>query len=217
VGEPITVVVADDHALVRDMLCDQFASNGFDVAACTGRTDEAMALVARIRPDILILDIDMPGPNAFHVAARIHDLSPTTKVLFLSGFVHDRYVQQALACEASGYLTKSEPPGAVVRAVRKIVGGAAQYSAEVADRIVIGEGGAHLAPRRQSRADLLTSREREVLQYVARGLLQKQIARRMGVSVKTVQAHVANLMEKLDIHDRVELARFAIREGFVEP
>ncbi|MGI9609388.1 MAG: response regulator transcription factor, partial [Acidimicrobiia bacterium] len=126
------------------------------------------------------------------------------------------YIEQALAVQASGYLTKAEPPEVVVASIRKAVGGAASFSTEVLDRVVIGESGARLASG-HTRVALLTDREREVLGYVARGLQQKQIAHQTGISIKTVQHHITHLMEKLAIHDRVELARFAIREGVIEP
>ena len=215
--DPTTVVLADDHALVRDMLRARLVTEGMDVVAGAGTTDDAVTFVTDLQPDILILDIDMPGRCPFEAAREVSRGLSGTRVLFLSAFVHDRYVQQALASEASGYLTKTEPPEVIVDAVRKVLAGAAQYSEEVVDRIVIHEAGTRLGSSRRVRLDSLTDREREVLGHVARGLLQKQIARQMNLSIKTVQAHIAHLMDKLKIHDRVELARFAIREGLVEP
>lgn len=216
-AESVTVVLADDHALLRDMLHARLVKEGMDVVGCAGRADDAVGLAAEHQPSVLILDIDMPGYCAFKAARDVRVLSPATRVLFLSAFVHDEYVRQALAAEASGYLTKSEPPDAVVAAIQRVMDGATQFSGEVVERIVIEETGARLPASEKARVELLTDREREVLGYVAQGLLQKQIARQMRLSVKTVQAHITHLMDKLEIHDRVELARFAIREGLVEP
>jgi DNA-binding NarL/FixJ family response regulator len=137
--------------------------------------------------------------------------------VFLSAFVSDGYIHQALAVEASGYLTKAESTETVAEAIRTVHRGATYFSEAVLDRIVIGPRGAGLVPTGSSRIDTLTNREREVLNYVARGLAQKQIGRLMGISVKTVQHHIAHLMDKLEIHDRVELARYAIREGVAQP
>jgi DNA-binding NarL/FixJ family response regulator len=215
-ADAVTVVLADDHALVRDMLRERLNHEGIHVAACAGSADEAVSLSVQFEPDVLILDIDMPGRCAFDAAREVLASVPTIRVLFLSAFVHDHYVQQALAAAASGYLTKSEPSGVVVEAVRRVAAGATQFSADVTERLVIDTTGARLAATSRSRVELLTDREREILGYVARGFLQKQIANLMGLSIKTVQTHISHLMDKLEIHDRVELARYAIREGLVE-
>jgi DNA-binding NarL/FixJ family response regulator len=216
VAEPITVVLADDHALVRDMLCARLRAASMDVIACAGRADGAVALVAEHRPDVLLLDIDMPGRSAFAAAREVCSISPQTRVLFLSAFVHDAYIEQALHCEASGYVTKSEPVDVVVDAIRRVASGRCHFSPEVMQRLVVASDGVRLCSDRSARLAALTERELEVLGYVAKGLQQKQLAFLMDISLKTVQTHIANLMDKLDIHDRVALARFAIREGLIE-
>lgn len=215
-GESVSVLLADDHALVRDLLACTLVKAGMRVVASVDTADSAETCGRRERPDVAVLDIDMPGKSIFEVTRSILETSPDTRIIFLSAFVHDHYIEQALAVGASGYLTKTEPPEVVVASIRKVVGGAASFSTEVLDRLVICESGARLAGR-HARVALLTDREREVLGYVARGLQQKQIATLTGISIKTVQHHVTHVMEKLEIHDRVELARFAIREGVIEP
>lgn len=212
----VSVVLADDHALVRDMLNERLSNEGMEIVGLAASGDHAVELTAATLPDVVVLDIDMPGMSAFEAAREARRVSPDTRVIFLSAFVHDRYVDQALAAEASGYLTKSEPPAAIVEAIRKVHRGSSSYSLAVLDRIVIDYRGARLIDGSKSRWELLTEREREVLGYIARGMPHKQVAALIGVSVKTVQHHVMHLMDKLDIHDRVELARFAIREGLVE-
>lgn len=212
----ISVVLADDHTLVRDMLQDHLSREGMTIAGLASSGSRAIELTAATQPDVVVLDIDMPGISAFEVAREVREVSPSTRVIFLSGFIHDKYIDQALGVEASGYLTKSEPPEAIVEAIRKVHRGATSFSLAVLDRIVIDSSGARLGVKTQTRYDLLTDREREVLGYVARGLPQKQIARLAGISVKTVQHHIMHLMDKLEIHDRVELTRFAIREGLIE-
>jgi DNA-binding NarL/FixJ family response regulator len=212
----ISVLLADDHVLVREMLHERLTREGMEIVGLASSGDQVVELAARWGPDVAVLDIDMPGISAFQAAREVRRASPNTRVIFLSAYVHDNYVDQALAVEASGYLTKSEPPEAIVEAIRRVHRGRSSYSRSVLDRIVVDPAGVRLANGSGSRCGLLTEREREVLGYVAMGLPQKQIARLAGISVKTVQHHITHLMDKLEIHDRVELARFAIREGLVE-
>lgn len=215
-SEPITVVLADDHTLLREMLRATLTAEGIHVVADVASGEAAEAICHSMRPDVAVLDIDMPGKSVFDVSRAIRQISPDTRVIFLSAFVHDRYIEDALAVEASAYLTKAEPPAVLVAAIRKAVGGATSFSSDVVNRMVIGESGARLAGQ-HARIETLTEREREVLRYIAQGLQQKQIAAQADISIKTVQHHIMHLMDKLDIHDRVDLARFAIREGLVEP
>lgn len=216
-SQPITVLLADDHSLVRDTLAGWLGRTGeFRVVSGVGSADDAVAEAIRLKPDVILMDIDMPGRSCFDAArtikARVEDVS----LIFLSAFSHDRYIQEALAVEAAGYLTKSEPPEVVSRAIRSVVGGGVYFSEEVQERVIIDEKGARLGGDGKTRASLLTPRELEVLRYIARGMSKKEAAGIMHVSVKTVDHHCASLMNKLDIHDRVELARFAIREGLAE-
>ena len=212
----ISVLLADDHVLVREMLHERLTREGMKIVGLASSGDQVVELAAECLPDVAVLDIDMPGISAFQAVRGVHRVSPNTRVIFLSAYVHDNYVDQALAVEASGYLTKSEPPEAIVEAIRRVHRGRSSYSRSVLDRIIVDPAGVRLANGKRSRCGLLTDREREVLGYVAMGLPQKQIAHLTGISVKTVQHHVMHLMDKLEIHDRVELARFAIREGLVE-
>lgn len=215
---PISVLLADDHALLRNMLKERLSGEAdINVVAATACAEDALRQAASIRPDVAVLDIDMPGLSPFEAAKELAEICPETRVIFLSAFVHDGYIEQALAARASGYLTKSEPPEMVAEAIRRVNGGATCFSPQVLKRIVIDSTGVRLSDRMRTRAELLSGREREVLGYIARGMAKKGIAQVMDVSVKTIEHHTAHLMHKLDIHDRVELARFAIREGLAEP
>jgi DNA-binding NarL/FixJ family response regulator len=214
----ITVLLADDHALVRESLGNWLREAGdIRVVGEVGSADEALAVAVRERPDVVLMDIDMPGLLAFDAVRTIRTRCPTTRIIVLSGFFHDRYIEEALSAEASGYITKGEPADAVVRAVRAVAGGGTYFSPEVQARIVVDTHGARLAAQGSTRASTLTPRELEVLRYIARGLSKKDIAGIMHLSVKTVDNHSTSLMTKLNIHDRVELARYAIREGLAEP
>jgi len=216
--KPITVLLADDHALVRDSLATWLRTAGdMKVLGEVGSADEAVAIAIRERPDVVLLDIDMPGLLAFDAVRTIRSRCPDTRIVMLSGFFNDRYIEDALAAEASGYITKSEPPEAVLKAIRTVAGGGVYFSPEVQARILVDSNGARLSREGVTRASALTPRELEVLRYIARGLSKKDIAGIMHLSVKTVDNHSTSLMTKLNIHDRVELARYAIREGLAEP
>ena len=212
-SDDIRILVVDDHALVRGALVERLLrEEGLTISGHVGTADEALEHALRSKPDIVLMDIDMPGLDCFQAAGMIGDVCPGTHVVFLSGFVHDRYIEEALRAKARGYLTKREPPEKVVEAIREVAKGGAYFSEEVRHRIVIDSHGAKLDGESRSRKSTLTRRELEVLRYLARGLAKKEIAKVMHLSVKTVDRHASTLMSKLDIHDRVELARFAIRE-----
>ncbi len=215
--EPITILLADDHALVRSTLAAALGNaSGLKVLGTTSDADSAVAECVRLKPQIVVLDIDMPGILSFEAARVIRQRCPDTRVLFLSAFYHDRYIEQALAVEASGYVTKNEPPEVLIDAIRAAASGASYYSTEVISRIVVTSSGATLQADRRSRASTLTAREVEVLRYLARGLAKKEVSRLMHISLNTVNRHSDSIMSKLDIHDRVQLACFAIREGLAE-
>jgi DNA-binding NarL/FixJ family response regulator len=217
VSKAITILLADDHAMVRHMLKDRLeAEPDMEVVASVGDADSAVAEGVRLKPTIILMDIDMPGLLCFDAAQTISARCPDTRIIFVSAFFHDRYIEQALSVGASGYVTKSEPPKSLVEAIRTVVSGAAYYSPEVQARIVLDREGPRLVKEARTRASTLTTRELEVLRYLARGMPKQKIAQTMHLSINTVNRHTYSLMSKLDIHDRVELARFAIREGLAD-
>jgi DNA-binding NarL/FixJ family response regulator len=217
VARSISIVLADDHALVREAVRGRLDSEAdLTVVAVASNADEAASEALRLKPDVVLMDIDMPGLICFDAARTIKTQCPDTRIIFLSAFAYDRFIENTLAVEASGYVTKDEPPEAVIQAIRSALSGLTYFSPRVQSRIVVDTEGARLAHPSRSRASTLTSREQEVLRYLARGLSKKQIAQTMRISVKTVDHHSVNLMGKLDLHNRVELARYAIREGLAE-
>ena len=216
-SEPIRIVLIGDHALVRDSLSQRLdAEPDLTVAGSAGTAEEGIELVVSAEPDVVLMDIDMPGMICFDAAERISKMRRAARVIFLSAFCHDHYIEQALRVKARGYLTKSEPLGTVVDAVRQVAGGKVWFSQEVRSRLVAHGREVSLAQNMRTRTSTLSARETEVLRYLAKGLSKKEIAQIMHVSVKTVEGHAERLMTKLDIHDRVELARFAIREGLAD-
>jgi DNA-binding NarL/FixJ family response regulator len=217
IGQRISIVIADDHQIVRQMLKDRLgAEPDMEVVGHVGDAESAVAEAIRCKPDVVLMDIDMPGLMSFDAARRIGAGSPNTKIVFLSAFLKDRYVEEALDVQAWGYITKTEPPESVIAAVRSVARGFAYFCPAVQARLVVDSNGTRLATKERTLSSALTAREREVLCYLARGLSKKDIADTMCISVKTVDFHCARVMDKLDIHDRVELARYAIREGLVD-
>lgn len=213
----ISIILADDHALVRETLATWLKSEpDIKVVAAVSDANQAITEAIHYRPDILVLDIDMPGMLVFDAAKMVRARHPSCRIIFLSAFFHDGYIEQALASGAMGYLAKTEPPEVVAQAIRMVAAGEAYFSPEVQSRIIVDSDGLKLADGPRTRVTTLTPREMEVLRFLAQGKSKKEIAKVMSLSVGTVNNHTANLMKKLDIHDRVELTRYAIREGLVE-
>ncbi len=213
----IRVLLVDDHALVRDMLRERLQRElSMQVVATAASADEAVALVPELQPDVILMDIDMPGLICFEAARRILASHPQTRFIFLSAFCHDHYIAESVRFGAYGYLTKQEPPDRVVTAIRAAMRGEVTYSNAVRERLVIEPTGVRLATSCEPRLESLSAREVETLRYISRGLSMKEIAALMCVGRRTAEKHTENLMRKLAIHDRVELARFAIREGLAE-
>jgi DNA-binding NarL/FixJ family response regulator len=213
----ISILIADDHDSMRELLKQRLeAEPDMQVVAHVADGEAATAVALTAKPDVVLLDIDMPGLSAFDAAERIRARNPAARIIFFTAFVRDHFIEKALAVKAWGYVTKTERADTVVKAIRDVSRGFAYFSPDVQARLVMGAKGPQLAHKTQPLLATLTGREREVLCYIARGLTKKAIADTMCVSIKTVDYHCANLMDKLRIHDRVELARFAIREGIVD-
>ncbi len=202
----LKVVVVDDHDLFREMLKERLGLvAGVTVVGDYSGAAEMMAHFDKLSPDILILDIDMPGLSVFEAVRQLQNRGFTFRVLFLSAFLRDSYV------------VKSQSFENLVEGIRSVSAGRHYFSPEVQARLVISSGGVSLSSGRQTRLHLLTEREVEVLRLLAQAHPKKSIARELDISIKTVDHHATNIMVKLDIHDRVELTRYAIREGLIAP
>ncbi len=211
---PTRIIVVDDHPMVRDAIAERLdRESDMSIVATAESGGEATSLAAKHEPDVVLMDIDMPGVNCFDAAASIGSRCPDARVVFLSAHWHDRYIEDALRVGACGYLTKSEPTSRIIIAIREIVRGARYFSPEILDRLEVTSGGVAVRTVKQTRLARLSARELDVLRYLATGLAKKEVAKTMHLSVKTIDGHTSNIMSKLDIHDRVELARYAIREG----
>lgn len=216
--EETKVLLVDDHALVRGALAERLKREpGLCVVGCVGTADEAIARTRESRPDVVLMDIDMPGMISFDAAREIARMWPKTRIVFLSAFTHDHYIQEALDVKARGYLTKRETPERVISAIREVALGGACFSDDVQARIIVDGGGVKMNSIPRARVGMLRPRERETLRYIAKGMTTKEIAEHMSIATKTVEHHTARIMNALGIHNRVELTRFAIRENLVEP
>ena len=212
---PIRVLLADDHALVRAGLRKLLESlSGVAVVGEAGDGREALALVASKNPDLVLLDITMPGLNGLEAAERIAREHPATRVILLSMHASEEHVLRALRAGASGYLPKDAALGELELAINAVRKGETYLSPAVSRHVsdYVRRTGATAEPR-----ESLTPRQREILQLIAEGQSTKRIAATLGVSVKTVETHRSQLMEKLDIHDVAGLVRYAIRIGLVSP
>ncbi len=214
----ITVLLAEDHAIVREGLRSLLElARDFEVVgeAATGR--EAVDLARKLRPTVVVMDIAMPGLNGFEATRRILLAAPTTRILVLSAHSDDEYVAHMATVGASGYLVKQNSGQVLVHAIKEIAAGRQYFSPSISRRLrnaerKAREGG---APRTKLQRPL-TSREAEVLQLVAEGAANKQVAAELGISIKTVEKHRQQLMDKLDIHDTAGLTRHAIAAGVIE-
>lgn len=186
----------------------------FEVVGEASDGHEALRSIEELKPDLALLDISMPSLNGLEVVARVGREFPRTRCIILSMHVNDEYIRRALAAGAAGYLLKSSNREALEAAVRAVARGETWLAAEVSTRIaaayVRGEG-----PQAPSSVEALTPRQREVLQLIAEGLSTKEIANQLGLSVKTIDSHRAELMQRLDIHGVAGLVRYAIRVGIV--
>jgi len=213
----LRVLLADDHTLVRAGMRALLSElPGVEVVAETGDGREALRLARETKADIALLDISMPGLNGLEVARRIVHDHPTTRVIMLSMHGDDESVRRALTAGASGYLLKNSDRSELDLALRAVARGDTWLSPSLTKRVVAAftQGGAMPG---DGPLALLTPRQREVLQLVAEGHSNKEIASRLNVALKTVETHRTELMERLGIHGVAGLVRYAIQVGLVRP
>jgi DNA-binding NarL/FixJ family response regulator len=205
-------MVVDDHPMWRDAVERDLQDAGFDVVAVAATGDEALARFPAARPQVVVLDLQIPGPNGVEVTARVVEQDPSARVLILSASGEQADVLEAVKAGASGYLVKSASRQELLEAVRRVAEGDTVFTAGLAG-LVLGEFRRMADPSATTEESQLTERETEVLKLVAKGLSYKQIAERLVVSHRTVQNHVQNTLRKLHMHNRVELTRYAIEQG----
>ncbi|KFB66321.1 response regulator transcription factor [Candidatus Accumulibacter vicinus] len=220
--KPLRVLLADDHTLMRAGLRKLVEGiQGFQVIAEASDGRETVRLAREREPDIVLLDISMPGLNGLDATALIVKAVPATRVVVLSMHTTEGYVLAALRAGAVGYVVKDAAVDELERALRAVGNGQGWLSPVVSRHLF--DDYLRLAASREDAAssavgnELLTPRQREILQLVAEGCTTRDIAKRLCVSLRTVETHRAQLMERLNIHDVAGLTRFAIRSGLVDP
>ncbi|MFD9680958.1 response regulator [Rhodococcus sp. NPDC059969] len=218
---PITVFIADDQAMVRQGFGALLSAQP-DISVIGDAPDGkiAVAEVARLRPDVVLMDVRMPEMNGLDAARQILSAGwePPVRVLMLTTFDIDDYVYEALSVGASGFMLKDAPAEELIRAVRVVAEGQALLAPTVTRRLIADVTSRRAAPRaRPAALDALTPREREVLELIARGLSNIEIAERLFVAEQTVKTHVGKVLSKLDLRDRAQAVVLAYESGLVTP
>lgn len=210
----IRVLLADDHRLIRAGLRALLHTlKGIEVVAEAGNGYEALQLAEQHQPDVVIMDVGMQGLNGLDAAARMVKMNPAPRVIMLSMHANEEYVRRALVVGAAGYLLKGAEPAELEIAIQAVMRGETYLTPAVSKQVVQDylKGGKGESDSLQD----LTPRQREVLQLIAEGHSTKDIAHKLNVSVKTVETHRGELMNRLDIHDVAGLVRYAIRTGLI--
>jgi DNA-binding NarL/FixJ family response regulator len=212
----VNVLLADDHTLFRKGVRALLqALPDVQVVAETADGREALSLIETHRPDIALVDITMPGLNGLEVASRAAKASPRTRILILSMHAGEEYVAQALSAGVAGYLLKDAADDELAMALKAVSRGDVYLSPRISKQVV--ERYARAASAAPDPLAGLTPRQREILQLVAEGRSSKEIAGMLGLSIKTIESHRSQIMERLGVHDVTGLVRFAIRVGLVSP
>ncbi|MFG1701764.1 response regulator [Nonomuraea sp. M3C6] len=208
----VRVMVVDDHPMWRDGVARDLAEAGYEVVAAVGEGRQAVRVAAAVLPDVVVLDLRLTDVSGAEVAARLAGMEPPPRVLVLSASAEQDDVLAAVKAGACGYLVKSAGREEFLDAVRRTADGDAVFTPGLAG-LVLGEYRRLAAQPAPAEGPRLTERETEVLRLVAKGLSYRQIADRLVLSHRTVQNHVQNTLGKLQLHNRVELVRYAIEKG----
>jgi len=215
--QKITVLLADDHTVVRQGLRALLeAEEDMNMVGEAENGRQAVQMAKRLQPDVVVMDIAMPSLNGLEATRQVTRESPKSRVLILSSYSDDEYVQQLTDAGASGYLVKQTAAQDLVAAIRKAKKGNAFFSPDISKRLLEHYRASLGKPPGARKSPKLTPRELEVLQLIAEGYANKQIAGELFISIKTVEKHRQQLMHKLDIHDVAGLTRYAIAKGIIE-
>jgi two-component system response regulator NreC len=212
----IKVLIADDHTILRQgikALLDNQA--GIEVIGEAKDGREALTLIEHLLPDVILMDIAMPGLNGLEATRRIKKKFPKIKVLVLTMYTNEEYVFQILKAGANGYLVKETAFQDLISAIQAVYRDEAFMSPSISKK-VINRYTQRVRDANETTGDMLTTREREILQLIAEGCSSKKIAEALFISPKTVETHRTHIMDKLNIHNRTDLVKYAIRKGIVD-
>ncbi len=214
----VRVYLVDDHQMILDCLSAYLtADSQFEVVGKATNTEQAIIEIAQIQPDVVVMDVELPGRSVFDVAETLRTKAHGVRVIYLSGYASDVLLSRALKPGCYGYLLKGEPVSAIRQAILRAIDGEMSFSPEIRQRLAQDPVSRRFSLPADTPLTGLTGRQLEVLRHLANGASVKEIARLMHLSQKSVDSHKYRIMHKLGIHDRVELARFAIREGLTKP
>jgi two-component system, NarL family, response regulator LiaR len=215
-ADAIRVLLVDDHAVVREGLRNFLAlQDGLEIVGEAGDGNEAIEQAQRLEPDVILMDLVMPGLDGIGAMRQLRSRSPRSRVIVLTSFLEDERVLPAIQAGAAGYLLKNVAPAELARAIRAAHAGEAIIDPTAAARLV--HAIADETRPRIEEPERLTRRERDVLELIARGRSNKRIAFELGISEKTVKTHVGHLLAKLGVTDRTQAALMAVEEGLVGP
>jgi DNA-binding NarL/FixJ family response regulator len=210
------IVLAEDHTILREGLKSLLSSEPeFEVVAEAGDGREAIHCVRKFKPDLILTDLSMPRLNGMEAIREIKKESPKTKVLALTVHKAEEYILATLRAGADGYLLKDSTRAELLMAAKKVLSGKTYLSPEISEKVVEGYLEGKKSVKGKTSWETLTAREREILKLIAEGYKNKEIADDLCISVKTVEKHRANLMEKLNLHNAQALTAFAIDHGLV--
>jgi len=213
----ISVLLADDHAVVRQGLRMLLQTeSGIDIVGEAETGAEAIDLAEELKPAVVLMDVAMPTMNGAQASHQIRRVSPGTRILVLSSYSDDRIVDQLLEAGVSGYLVKGAAASDLIKAIREVTGGNQYFSPEIARRLSHRRQLSAQRKRRSASPSRLSKRESEVLQLIADGNSNKQMAAALNISIKTVEKHRQRVMQKLGLHETASLTRYALSQGIPE-
>jgi len=213
----LRILLADDHETVREgirLIIN--AQDDMEVVGEAGDGREAIQLAGELQPDVLIMDISMPELNGLKAAATLKRTCADIKILTLTRHTGEAYLQELLQAGVSGYVLKQSPSDELLRAVRAIACGGNYLDTAMTGKLFGSLTQKREKLRGETRGETLSERERETLRHIALGYSNKEIAGKMDISVKTVEAHKANALRKLDMHSRIDIVRYAILQGWMQ-
>jgi DNA-binding NarL/FixJ family response regulator len=210
----VRVMIVDDHPIWRDALERDLSGAGYEIVGAVGDGESAVRIAAAVRPDVVLMDLQLPGISGVQAASELVKQDPGIRILMFSASGEDSDVLAAVEVGARGYLVKSARTAELLEAVRRTAAGDATFSPGLA-ALVLGKY-RRIARDEPTTTTVLTEREIEILRMVSTGLAARQIAERLVVSHRTVQNHIQNTLRKLQLHNRVELTRWAIERGLAE-
>lgn len=212
----LRILIVDDHQIIRDGLKGLInAEADMEVVGEAGDGQMAWQQAKELQPDVVLMDVSMPKLNGAKATERLKKDRPETKVLALTAHEDKGYIGQMLQAGASGYVLKIAAAEELIKAIRVVVGGGAYLDPAVADKVVSNYI-RQKSTKQSARSGALTGREEEVLRLVAQGYINKEIAASLDISVKTVESHKTNFMEKLGLHSRAEIVRYALSQGWLQ-